>query len=233
MVNKILILVTLFTLQTTYSQEIGSHIERYIFLSRMEYEVLIENKHESSLNGNYYIVDKKQNISIKKYKKGIKEGEWLNFYSLFNDIKLTSTTNYVKGKLHGYFFRTDNHTYYEEGYYKNGKKYRLWTKKYFDKDILETENYNKSGKKHGDYTKIDFEFEEKEIISYKNGRKHGKYYLENKKYKTTIKGTYRNNLKHGIWTTKDEYLTKINEDGTETPSIKKECYKNGKILKIK
>lgn len=122
---------------------------------------------------------------------------------------MVSVTNYINGKLQGYFYKTDNHTYSEEGYYKNGEKHGVWSKKnYSDVDIVETITYNK-GKKCGEYSF-------KETI--------------NGKIKT-IKGIYKQNKKHGVWIIKDEYLTIIRDDGAEVPSFKKEYYKKGILIK--
>ena len=231
MVNKYLIII-IFIANICSGQEF--YKDKYIRLSNFEFQEVFKNS--KSLSGNYYIIHSKKgktvSVDIKRYLKGRKTGEWLGFSSIIGSMDLSFVSNYENNKLHGYFFITDNHTYYEEGYYKDGKKYGLWTKKFFfDKDIIETTEYNKNGKKHGSYTKIDFGFEEKEVISYKKGKRHGKYYLENKKYKTSVKGAYKNNLTHGLWIIKDEYLTIIKEDGSETPSIKKEYYRNGILIK--
>lgn len=231
MVNKCLILFILIA-NICFCQEYDK--DKFIELTHFEFQEILNNS--KSLSGNYYIIHSKKgkiiSVDIKRYLKGEKTGEWLGFLSTIGVLNLASVFNYENNKLHGYFFITDNHTYYEEGYYKNGKKYGLWTKKvFYDNDVIETIRYNKDGLKHGEYTKIDYESEEKEVISYKNGKKHGKYYLENKKYKKTTVGVYKNDLKHGVWVMTDKYLTVINEDGSETPSIKKEYYRNGILIK--
>lgn len=231
MENKIgCLILVLLIVTSVFSQ---NEEDRYVKLSQFESKEFSKKTLES---GNSYLIHQNngdvQSLEIRKYKNEKKHGEWLTFLKTVGSIDLVNVCNYDKGLKNGYFFDTDNHTYYEEGYYKNGEKYGLWTKKiFFDNDIIETTIYNKKGKKHGNYTKIDFEFEEKEVISYKNGKRHGKYYLENKKYKKTIVGTYKNDLKHGIWITTDKYLTVINKDGSKAPSIKREYYKNGKLIK--
>ncbi len=151
MANKLLTFILILVCQITFSQTISVSPEQYTFLSYIEYEYILEHKAEQSLDGNYYVVDKKNNISIKRYKKGIKTGEWLSFYKFFDGLRLNYIAHYKNGKLHGYFFITDNHDYSEQGYYRQGKKHGLWTKKtYSDSDIIETTRY-KAGKKHGEY----------------------------------------------------------------------------------
>ncbi|MFB9057625.1 hypothetical protein ACFFU9_12825 [Mariniflexile ostreae] len=209
MANRLLIFTTFLLFQISYSQEINIYDENYKFLSKIEYEKVLNISDGKLLDGNYYVVDSKKNISIKRFIKGIKTGEWLSFHSLFNGLKLVSTVNYSNGKLQGYFYRTDNHTYNEEGYYKDGEKHGVWTKKtYSDMNIVE-------------------------IITYKKGKKDGKYSLEEiiEGKTKTIKGKYKHNKKCGLWVIKDEYLTIIKEDGSEEPSIKKEYYRNGILIK--
>ncbi len=230
MAHKYLIIFN-FIISVCFSQ---THIkDNYIKLSKFDFQEVI--KGSKSITGNYYIIHSKKGkvlgIDIKRYLNGKKTGEWLGFIATVGGMDLAAVSNYVNDKLHGYFLITDNHTYKEEGYFRKGKKYGIWTKKsFFDQDIIETTKYNKKGKKHGVYTRINIEEEIKEVFFYKNGKRHGKYHFENKKYKETVLGAYKQGLKHGLWITTKEYLPEIDKDGNITPFIKKEYYKNGVLI---
>ena len=76
--------------------------------------------------------------------KGLITGEWLSFYALLNGLKLISVANYSKGKLKGYFYNSGNHTYSEEGYYKNDKKHGIWAKNTeLERSIIEITTFKK------------------------------------------------------------------------------------------
>ncbi len=218
-------------LNYSYSQDIKQYKERYIFLSKIEYEKIQEVKGEKSLNGNYYISDKIF-ISIKKFSNGIRTGEWMTFQSLIGStMKLGYVANYKNGHLHGYFYTTDNHTFHEDGYYEKGKKHGLWTNN--ENDLLETTNYKK-GEKHGVKTIVysDRDLGYKETITYKNGKKHGKYFKTNNSFsKSTEEGVFENDLKHGLWKRKNENLYIEDENGNLVLGIELEYYKKGKLIR--
>ncbi len=149
-------------------------------MSLHEYQKIIEINGESKLDGKYYIVDNKNNLSIKIYKNGLKTGKWLGFYNQFNGLKLVQVINFIDDEKHGYYF-TANDTYIEKGNYKQNKKHGLWYKKSFwIENTVELTTY-KEGVKNGLNRKTNFDFEETEEYVYKNGIKHGRSIFENKK----------------------------------------------------
>lgn len=76
MANRLLTLITFLIFQISYCQDINnSYTENYSFLSRIEYDRLLDISAEKFFDGNYYIVDNSKNVSIKRYIKGVKTGE--------------------------------------------------------------------------------------------------------------------------------------------------------------
>jgi len=106
---------------------------------------------------------------------------------------LNSIENYSKGKLNGFFLRTDNHTYREKGYYRKGRKHKIWEYITSNKDY-EKVTYN-NGKKNG------LHYSKKGLVessnSYKNNKKHGKYYSTDG-FMEEI-GSYKKGKKHNTW----------------------------------
>ncbi len=205
MANKITIFI-LFSLFSLFSKAQGDSNFGYQKISNEEYNRIVKEGKEYTLEGKYYIKHKPKNrllgISKIEYKKGKKNGEWLFFFSYVGDnIILSNVVNYKEGRKQGYFFETDGHTFSTEGYYKNNKKDGLWK---ISKDgFLEEINYRR-GLKSGIYYSYDMEnFATRG--QYKKGTKDGVWIIEDKKNEGFItKETYKKGV---LISTKTEYPT--------------------------
>lgn len=157
-------------------------------------------------NGRFYSISKDGNlnvITIGEKRKGEKQGEWLIFSELWGNPYLKKVENYKNGKLHGYYFETDYHTFSKEGYYKNGRMHGLWKINHF------TISYNKG--------------------YYKNGKKHG--FWEEESFIEKGRGRYKNDLREGWWIFEDTDIEVIDENGNKKTPQTKIFYKKG--VKIK
>lgn len=216
-IQKIVVLIVFFLSIKCLSQEFDT--SGYIQLDYNEYQELIKNGASSNLNGNFSIIRRGKegkviNLEIKHYKDGKKTGEWISYHNLFVGLRLSFVANYKDDKLHGYYFRTDNHTFSEKGFYKNDKKHGEWE---ISKDGELKEYTYKNGVKHG-FFKVTNEIDEVSEGYYKKGKKDGKY---KEVFETITKiGQYKNDMKSGIWTIED----------TITGETTKEVYKDGKLI---
>ena len=177
----------------------------YTEITNEDYTRIVKEGKETKLDGKYYIrhnpKGKLLGISKIEYISGKRHGEWLFFLSHMGGIDLSNVENYSFGKKNGYYFSTDNHTYSEQGYYKNDKKHGEWnTKKNNGIGYLVTIREH-----------------------YKNGKKHGAYNLkENSDGNISITtGKYKNDKKEGVWLIED----------TSIGQVTKEVYKDGVLIK--
>ncbi len=117
-------------------------------------------------------------------------------------MKLSFIANYKDNQLNGYYYRTDNHTFTEKGFYKKNKKHGEWE---FNKNGETKICTYKNGVKHG-FFKTEDETGKTSEGYYKNGKKDGKY----KEVSETMirKGQFRNDKKSGIWTIEDSVTAK-------------------------
>lgn len=102
---------------------------------------------ETYKNGRFYSVSKNGDlkiITVGEKRKGLKQGEWISFSELWGTSYLKKVENYKNGRLHGYYFETDFHTFSKEGYYKNGKMHGFWM---FHNSSSSDKGYYKNGKK--------------------------------------------------------------------------------------
>jgi antitoxin component YwqK of YwqJK toxin-antitoxin module len=161
-----------------FSQNFEFH--KYIELAGHEYAELVKNGIPNSLDGNFSIItrNKRSNIisiEIKYFNKGKKIGKWMGYDNLSGELKLSFVANYKNNELSGYYFRTDNHTFLEEGFYKANIKHGKWK---YQKEDTETE------------------------VTYKNGKKFGSY---KETFDTgSITGQFKNDKKTGVWLLKDD-----------------------------
>lgn len=119
MKNKLFFILLLFSLNI-FSQE-------YKFKEKLT--PLYFEEPESYKNGRFYSISKDGNLNViivGKKRKGVKQGEWFTFSELWGNPYLKKVENYKNGKLHGYYFETDYHTFSKEGYYKNGRMHGFW-----------------------------------------------------------------------------------------------------------
>lgn len=196
MKNKLFFILLLFSLNI-FSQE-------YKFKEKLT--PLYFEEPESYKNGRFYSISKDGNLNViivGKKRKGVKQGEWFTFSELWGNPYLKKVENYKNGKLHGYYFETDYHTFSKEGYYKNGRMHGFWKINHFT--ISSDKGYYKNGKKHGFWEEVSF---------IEKGR-----------------GRYKNDLREGWWIFEDTDIKVIDEnENKKTPQIKI-FYKKG--IKVK
>lgn len=194
----------------------------YTELAGYEYAEFTKSGITNKMDGNFSITTRNKKgdiitIEIKRFDKGKKTGEWITYHNLFTGLKLSFVANYKEGILNGYYFRTDNHTFSEKGFYKNNKKHGEWE---FSRDGEIKKYTYKKDVKHG-FFKATNEIGKISEGYYKKGEKDGKY---KEVFETITKiGQYKNDLKSGIWTIQDAITGKTT----------KELYKNGKLISSK
>jgi len=176
----LLLILFVFAIGNSLKAQTSSQ-DDYINLQLAEYNEIVSKKAESKLNGCYYITDINKgivkNLSIKKYKNGLRDGEWIGFSNSFGNFKQDFIATYKNNELNGYYLRTDNHTFLEKGYYKKGGKDGIW--------IEEKEGV-------------------KESITYSKGIVCGNYTSNNTNDNILIEGKYKKGEKEGVWITKDK-----------------------------
>lgn len=186
MKNKLFFILLLFSLNI-FSQE-------YKFKEKLT--PLYFDEPESYKNGRFYSISKDGNLNViivGKKRKGVKQGEWFTFSELWGNPYLKKVENYKNGKLHGYYFETDYHTFSKEGYYKNGRMHGFWKINHFT--ISSDKGYYKNGKKHGFWEEVSF---------IEKGR-----------------GRYKNDLREGWWIFEDTDIDAIDKnENKKTPQTK-------------
>jgi len=187
-INKksfLIVILFFYAIGNALKAQTNNH-DDYINLQLPEYNEIVNSKAEGKLNGSYYITDVKKGVikylSIKKYKKGLREGEWIGFSNAFGNFKQDFSATYKNNKLDGYYLRTDNHTFLEKGYYKKGEKDGIWIE---EKEGVE------------------------ETITYTKGVLCGNYNSNNTNDNILTKGKYKKGKKVGVWVIKDKITGKV------------------------
>jgi antitoxin component YwqK of YwqJK toxin-antitoxin module len=168
-------------------------VYKYTELSSHEYSEFTKNGITNKMDGNFSIITRSKQgdiiaVEIKRFKKGKKTGEWITYRSLFGILKLSFVSNYKNNELSGYYFRTDNHTFLEEGFYKANIKHGKWK---YQKEDTETEVIYKNGKKFGSYKET---FDTGSITGqFKNDKKTGVWLLKDDITGETEKEIYKDN----------------------------------------
>lgn len=192
MVNKLVVSLTL-VLICNISNSQNKHPERFISLIDFEYNTILKDLPSNIPDGRYYTSSKYKDGKIKSiqtigYKNQKKHGESLTFKKALGIMFVANVTNYFKGKREGYYFDTDNHTFSEEGYYKNGKKHGFW--KIRKNDFFENIHYQ-NGLKSGNYSSQDNLLGKNSTGQYKKNRKENVWFIEDTNTGEITKETYK------------------------------------------